>query len=186
MGEDSTLSWREVLGRDVPAFGVLATVALGFGLLLNQFRDSPLLLIYQSKQLRFEQAVARLVPLETTERAAMPLGVLREVTLEEFRTFVNGRQGLVLDARPEIFHRLGHVPGALSLSREEFEKDYARQRSLLEKSKDKPVALYCSDAHCEDSRMVAEALCRLGFRHILLFRGGWVEWTRVGLTEERS
>ncbi|MCC7518024.1 MAG: rhodanese-like domain-containing protein [Verrucomicrobiae bacterium] len=164
----------------------MTTIALGLGLLLNQFRDAPLPLLYQSKQVRFEQEVARLVPLETPRHSVVASSAVREVGLEEFREFVSGRRGLVLDARPEIFHRLGHVPGALSLPRDDFEKAYARQRSKLEGNKDLPVAVSCSDAHCEDGRMVAEALQRLGFRHVLLFKGGWAEWTRAGLPEERS
>lgn len=46
------------------------------------------------------------------------------LTLEEFFEFVD-KDGLVLDTRSKIFYRLGHVPGAISLLRDDFENAYA-------------------------------------------------------------
>jgi transposase len=40
--------------------------------------------------------------------------------------FVQEKRGLVLDARVEVYHRLGHVPGALSLPIQFFELGYAK------------------------------------------------------------
>jgi predicted sulfurtransferase len=67
---------------------------------------------------------------------------------------VESKRGLVLDARPEIFHRLGHVPGALSLPRDDFETGYAALKEKLEADRSQPIVIYCSSASCEDSGLV--------------------------------
>ena len=191
------------LGRDLSTFAVIATICLGGGLVINQFHDQPLPLAYVSKQRRLELAISQLSTRETRADTSgreeqTPIsqkeptlldgpsvaGPPQRIDLAGFRHFVQAKQGVILDARPEIFHRLGHVPGALSLSREEFERDYAKQRVYLESKIDGLVAVYCSDAGCEDSQMVADALVKLGYRRVLVFKGGWAEWTQTGLPEE--
>ena len=99
---------------------------------------------------------------------------------------VLGLHALILDARPEIFHRFGHIPKAISLPREDFEACYSKQRTLLEKHKKHPVVIYCSGVSCEDGEMVANALIALGFTDVRFYRGGWDEWTRIGLPEEKA
>lgn len=84
------------------------------------------------------------------------------------------------------FHRFGHIPKAISLPREDFEACYSKQRTLLEKHKKHPVVIYCSGVSCEDGEMVANALIALGFTDVRFYRGGWDEWTRIGLPEEKA
>lgn len=176
------------LGADLLRLGVLATVCTCAALVCNQLREESLPLVYASKQARIEQAVDRTTAAEPAPDAAQPSTpgeAPRVIDLAEFRNLVQSKHGVVLDARPEIFHRLGHVPGALSLSREEFEQDYATERSFLEARREEPLAVYCSSASCEDSQMVADALAKLGYQHVLVFKGGWDAWTQAGLAEEK-
>ena len=108
------------------------------------------------------------------------------LTLEQFQAFLASKQGIILDARPEIFHRLGHVPGALSLPREDFEASYNKLKPILEKDKNQVIAVYCSSSSCEDSGLVQNALQSLGYTHVSVFHGGWAEWTNAGLPEETN
>src|SRR4051812_4456688 len=88
------------------------TTALCSGILINQFREHPLSLMYESKAERLEKSVQRLVHQAVVTKKTK--GGLPEIlTLEEFSTFVTEKRGIVLDARPEVFHRVSHVPGAL-------------------------------------------------------------------------
>ena len=187
---------RRRLKQDILMLCGLATACMFAGLSLNQMHDEPLPLVYMSKASRLQQAVAHLErdPLPNTtssekilvSAATVPRdGSPRIIDLEEFRSFVQAKHGLLLDSRPEIFYRLGHVPGALSISREEFERDYANQRSILEPMRNEAIVVYCSSTVCEDSEMVADTLKKLGYQHILVFKGGWEEWTHAGLPEER-
>ena len=163
-------SLLETIANDLSTVWIMATVGVCCGFAINQFRDNPLPLVYSPKAERIQQAVAKL-SMENTTPAQLNPGVVvgggalsdapavRYLDLASFREIVERRErGIVIDARPEIFHRLGHVPGALSLSREEFESSYSKQRSLLEKDKTLPIVIYCSSYSCEDSQMVADAL----------------------------
>jgi rhodanese-related sulfurtransferase len=91
-----------------------------------------------------------------------------------------------LDARPEIFYRLGHVPGALSLARDDFENAYAQLKERLEKDKNQPLIIYCSNSSCEDSHLVQSALLKLGYVNVAVFSGGWATWTQEKLPEETN
>jgi rhodanese-related sulfurtransferase len=106
--------------------------------------------------------------------------------LEQFHEYVEANRGLILDARPELFHRLGHVPGAISLPRESFSATYEKIKGKLEHNKGQPIVVYCSELTCEDSVMVQSALVQLGFTHVSVFRGGWDEWTQAGFPTERN
>ncbi len=190
-------SWRQIIAQDLFTVWIIAVIAACVGFAINQLRDTPLSLVYTPKAERLQQTVnkiasdSRIVP--GTESAA-PDGNLpsvaaevRQLDLPAFRDIVESKtKGIVLDARPEIFHRLGHVPGAISLSREEFEADYAKHRSLLEKDKSQLIAVYCSSSSCEDSQMVADALVKLSFTRVFVFKGGWSDWSAAGLPEEKA
>ncbi len=108
-----------------------------------------------------------------------------DVSLGYFRAFVNAKRGLVLDARPGIFHRDGHVPGAVSLPRDDFESSYARVKVLLEANRGQSMVVYCSDDACDDSKWVCQALTSLGYTRVNVFRGGWDAWTHAGLPTEK-
>lgn len=174
---------RQILQADLLTVWLLATTSLCAGLLLNQFRDKPLPLVYQSKEERVMAAVEQIAFAPETARTA---DVPEYMGLEEFRGLVESKEAVVLDARPEIFHRLGHVPGALSLPREDFEASFALHRSRLESDKGALIVIYCSGSACEDSDLVRKALHRLGFTRVSVFKGGWAAWTSAGLPEERT
>jgi len=116
---------------------------------------------------------------------AMNLGteLPARVSLNEFRAFVVSQRGWVFDARPEVFYEMGHVPSALSLPREDFEKAYTSLRAKLETDKQRPIAVYCSDEDCEDSEMVGEALRNLGYERATVLKAGRSQWDLAGLPE---
>jgi rhodanese-related sulfurtransferase len=176
-------------GGDLIGVCILATVSVCLGLLINQFRDHRLPLIYATKQQRLEEAMV-----QVASAAATPVPIAinapaaaenpRVIGLEEFRKEVEGKKSIIFDARPEIFHRFGHVPGAISFPREDFENSYSKYKSLLESDKNQTLTVYCSSQSCEDSDMVADALVKLGYGHVLVFKGGWDEWSATGLPQE--
>jgi len=154
-GEAVASKW----GKDLAGFTLLAVASACLGLLINQGREHPLPLIYVIKA-----------------------GQSETVGLPEFRKIVESENAIILDARPALFYRRGHVPGAISLSREQFEKEYPKRKALNDK--DRLIAVYCSGADCKDSGMVAAALVKLGHSRVLVFAGGWDAWTGAGLPAE--
>jgi rhodanese-related sulfurtransferase len=97
-----------------------------------------------------------------------------------------GRAALILDARPEIFYRFGHIPSALSLPRDDFENGYRALGAVLQRDRQQVLVVYCAGNDCQDSQMVGEALQRLGYPHVRLFRGGWSDWESENLPVEKQ
>lgn len=177
----------KTLRADLIFLWLLATTALCVGLLINQFRDAPLPLVYKSKSERLHDSVNRIAsqaPIASATEKTVQLP--QKLSLEEFSAYVSEKRGLVLDARPEIFHRLGHVPGALSLPRDEFETGYALVKNTLEADRAQPLVIYCASSSCEDAGLVKTSLTALGFTNIAIFEGGWGEWTNAKKPEETN
>jgi predicted sulfurtransferase len=179
-----------ILAKDILFFLILGSVALPVGILINQMHAHPLPLIYESKVHRLERSVANLAPARIDEAkltaTSSATQEIPKIDLQEFKEALAGAKALVVDARPEIFHRLGHIPGAVSLPRDDFEAFYAKKRKNLELYKDKRVVIYCSGDTCEDSKLVGYALTRIGFKKLEVFAGGWNQWREEHLPEEKE
>jgi rhodanese-related sulfurtransferase len=169
-------SFGSQIVRDLGGVALLAIVSLAVGLVMNRFSSRALPIVYQTPEQRFDAELTTLV-------AAPPFKIAPAATvgLEEFLAAVNGKSALIIDARPAVFFEQGHVPGALSLSRERFARDYRRLASVLKAAVDKPVIVYCSGGDCHDSRLVANALLSLGFSNVSVFTGGWLAWSEARL-----
>jgi rhodanese-related sulfurtransferase len=162
--------------RDLAAVVLLALTAVAAGLIVNHFSSSPLPLVYQTPEQRFDAELNTMV-------AAPPFKLPPAATigLDQFRSAVDDKSTLIFDARPSAFFENGHVPGALNLARDNFAHDYRRLTSVLQSAHDKPIIVYCSGGDCHDSRLVANALVSLGFSNVRVFTGGWDEWSAAGL-----
>jgi rhodanese-related sulfurtransferase len=170
-----------VRSRDFIGVLCLALASLAAGLIINRFRSSPLPVVYQSPEQRFDKELATLIEAPPFKLAPAPA-----VGLEEFRSAVEGKSALILDARPSAFFQRGHVPGALNLSRDDFAHDYRRLGSVLKDTRDKRIIVYCGGGDCHDSRLVANALLNLGFSNVSVFTGGWEAWSAARLPQSAN
>jgi len=84
---------------------------------------------------------------------------------------------LFLDARPVDFYRMSHIPGALALSEDDFERAFARLEPALRARFD--LVVYCSGYGCEASHIVAGKLKQRGIQAAIL-NEGWPAWTDAG------
>ncbi len=162
--------------RDLAGVALIAILSLGAGLAINRFSSSPLPIVYQTPEQRFDLELTSLV-------AAAPFKIAPAATigLAEFRSAVDSKSATILDARPSVFFQQGHVPGALNLARDNFAQDYRRLSAILKAAGDKPIIVYCSGGECHDSRLVANALLTLGYGNVSVFTGGWEDWSSAGL-----
>ena len=162
--------------RDLAGVALLALASMAAGLAMNRLSSHPLPIVYQTPEQRFDAELTTLV-------TAPPFKIAPAATvgLAEFRSAVETRSALILDARPSVFYEQGHVPGALNLSRDDFARDYRRLAPVLKTATDKPVIVYCSGGICHDSRLVANALLSLGFSNVRIFTGGWEAWSEARL-----
>jgi 3-mercaptopyruvate sulfurtransferase SseA len=176
-----------LMRKDISFIVMCITVACLLGLFMNQLRDAPLPLIYETKEARLTRSIERLAVEQRQVTATVSSAEISpSLSLRDFESLVFARNVLILDARPEIFYRFGHVPGAVSFPREAFEHAYERLKPRLEKDRNQPLVVYCSSASCEDAGLVRAAFQKLGYQNVGVFHGGWSEWTVASLPEEKS
>jgi rhodanese-related sulfurtransferase len=167
------LAWRIL--RDLGGVALLAIASLAAGLVMNRLSNR-LPLVYQTPEQRFDAELTTLVTAPPFKIAPAAI-----VALPQFRSAVETRSALILDARPSVFFEQGHVPGALNLARADFARDYRHLSPALKAAIDKPIIVYCSGGDCHDSRLVANALLSLGFSNVSVFTGGWEAWSAARL-----
>ena len=80
---------------------------------------------------------------------------------------------LFLDARPVAFYEMSHIPGALPLPEDDFDKHFAKIEPRLRSSLD--IVVYCSGFGCEASHLVARKLKERGIPAVVLSEG-WPAW----------
>jgi 3-mercaptopyruvate sulfurtransferase SseA len=171
--------FKKVIMQDLAGLFVLLLGCLILGLCINQMRFAPLPLAYVSPQSRLTQVVQQFGHLSTT-----PVVLDKPVGLAEMQSICLTRAALILDARPKIFYRIGHIPSAISLPRDDFGKQYQAVQANLIAHRNSSIVVYCSGGECHDSQMVADALRKLGYPHVRLFQGGWSDWEGSRLPEE--
>lgn len=106
------------------------------------------------------------------------------LTLEECRQFVESRQGMLLDARGAKFFAKSHIPGAINLPVNDFDKAYEAVRTKLRP--DQRIVVYCSSLSCPDSGKLRDKLVKLGYTRVEVFKGGLAAWWKAGLPMEKS
>jgi rhodanese-related sulfurtransferase len=84
---------------------------------------------------------------------------------------------LFLDARPVAFYEMSHIPGALPLPEDDFDRAFVKIEPRLRSSFD--IIVYCSGFGCEASHLVARRLKERGIPAVVL-NEGWPAWTDAG------
>jgi rhodanese-related sulfurtransferase len=74
----------------------------------------------------------------------------------------------------------GHLPGAVHIHFEEVED---RAAELLP-DRDALIVTYCSNTACQNSRIAAEKLAKLGYTNVRRYEEGKQDWTDAGLDLE--
>ena len=113
--------------------------------------------------------VDRLVETFLTDRAS-----LAAVDLRELEQLVADGSVTLLDVRPALEYRQGHIPRAWSMPVEELE------HRLAELPRDRDVVAYCRGPYCVFSDEAAHVLQTHGFR-VRRFEEGFPEWRAAGL-----
>ncbi len=97
-----------------------------------------------------------------------------KLSYDDALRFLNGRKGVIIDARyPDSFQK-GHLAGAVNIP---VNANSAERRSrLVAIPRGRPLLVYCQSRFCEYDESLAVSLARDGFEQILLYPGGWMEW----------
>ena len=116
--------------------------------------------------------VDRLVETYLTDRAS-----LTAVDIAELRRLVEDGTVTLLDVRPVLEYRQGHIPNARSIPVAELE------RRLSELPRDREVVAYCRGPYCVYADEAAQLLQEHGFR-VRRLEEGFPEWRAAGLPVE--
>ena len=88
---------------------------------------------------------------------------------------------LVDTLRPLHFEQ-AHLPGAVLIEME----TVAEQAPALLPDRDALVITYCSNVACQNSRVVAEKLAKLGYTNVRRYEAGKQDWIEAGLPVETA
>lgn len=101
---------------------------------------------------------------------------VEEIEVGEARARLD-RGALLLDARPRDFYDMSHVPGALPLPEDDFDRAFAALEGRLRSHFD--IIVYCSGYGCEASHIVARRLAEKKI-HAAILHEGFPAWTDAG------
>jgi rhodanese-related sulfurtransferase len=86
---------------------------------------------------------------------------------------------LFLDARRTREYEAGHITGAQSASAWEADLLEKITKTREEYPAEAPIVVYCgSSKECEDSKIVSRQLKEVGFTSIMIYQGGFPEWSK--------
>lgn len=109
---------------------------------------------------------------------------VRLISLQEAEDLWSSGQVTILDARAAGLFRDGHVPGARNIPPEELGQGFPAW--VLVMPREATLVVYCEGGACRSSLDLAERLHQAGFQDIRVLIGGWEEWARAGLPEEKG
>jgi rhodanese-related sulfurtransferase len=116
--------------------------------------------------------IDRLVELYLTDR-----GGLTAIDVRELHQLVADGAVTLLDVRPEVEYRQGHIPTARSIPVDEL------RHRLAELPRDKEVVAYCRGPYCVFADEAAQLLLGNGFK-VRRLADGFPEWRAEGLPVE--
>jgi len=106
--------------------------------------------------------------------------MVTEINAEELKQKLeNGRDFILIEVLlPELFDQW-HIPGAINIPADDM-KDIAPGKL----SRDSQIIVYCRSLTCHASDRAAVALEDMGYKNIIIFRGGKKEWEEKGYPVE--
>ena len=109
-------------------------------------------------------------------------GAVSSISLDDFFALQQSGKTLIFDARAAFFYQLGHIPGAINLSKNDCDQSIAARESEIKAAlaAGKILIVYCSSITCPDARTVAIHLSGFGYP-VRIFSGGWEAWKEADL-----
>ena len=140
-------------------------------LLFNQLRN---------KSLPFLRAKVEVVSSVPSLKAIGPGSHVTGIDLELAKKLFE-ENTLFVDARAEEFYNEGHIPNAICF--DDFDLLVEKLENTI--GMDDQFIVYCSDSDCGSSEDLSYELQSYGYNNILLFKGGWKEWTDANLIQAK-
>jgi rhodanese-related sulfurtransferase len=104
------------------------------------------------------------------------------ITRDELQRRITDGGITVLEALPVSYWEAEHLPGAIAFPLDDIDGQAAR----LLTDKAAPIAVYCSNAVCNNSHVVAARLTELGYTSVFRYTEGKQDWIEAGLPVESA
>ena len=104
------------------------------------------------------------------------------ITRDELHQRIAQGEITVLEALPVSYWEAEHLPGAIAFPPDDIDGQAAR----LLPDKAAAIAVYCSNATCHNSHVVAERLAKLGYTSVFRYTEGKQDWIESGLPVESA
>ena len=114
-----------------------------------------------------------------TPKDKLPKG---QITLAEAKAAFDAGKTNFVDARTREFFAQGHIPGAIRLQLEDFQKGVPSKLALM--PRENQTIVYCAGGHCDESERVAEQLEGSGYSRIFIIHDGFPGWKSMGYEVE--
>lgn len=89
----------------------------------------------------------------------------------------------LVEVLPSAEYDRYHLPGALNVP---LGKDFSEKIQQALPNKQQAIVVYCKDSECEASPEAAKRLDDLGYREVMDYSGGKVDWKKAGLRVEEG
>jgi rhodanese-related sulfurtransferase len=97
------------------------------------------------------------------------------ISRERLAEILPGRRVVLIDARLAVEFEEGHIEGAINIPYEKLPEYYDRLTASV--PLDAMVVCYCQSLTCDDSENLARELKFMGYANVILYKGGWDEWS---------
>ena len=104
----------------------------------------------------------------------------RTVTVEEVKSLFDAGV-VIVDVRSPRLHARRHIPGAIHL---DLKVVFDEESLAAVAKKDEPLVIYCSGVKCSRSSRASADAVSWGYKEVLYFRGGIVDWRDAGYPME--
>jgi rhodanese-related sulfurtransferase len=101
-----------------------------------------------------------------------------EIELAAVKQLFDAGAALFIDARGREEFEAGHIAGSLSMPFDEVTSEPERMEQLM--TGGMPIVTYCGGGLCEDSLGLAWELLAAGQTRVVVYVGGYAEWTEAG------
>lgn len=102
--------------------------------------------------------------------------VYKEVHAEEFQTYTEDTNNILIDVRTNSEYQKSHIKGAINVSY--FGGHFKEKVEVMHLDTSKTVLIYCETQH--RSLFVAKKLHKIGFQTIIDLDKGMIKWRKYG------
>jgi len=173
---------------------VIMVIALIVGVAHNAVRSDPVKLLPKVRTPAAASSASNAATHEAAKNEAAPEEVSEsqyvtedelaagEVSMARMQTIMEAETAIIIDARVADQFAKGHLPGAMNIPIYDFVEYYGQLDERV--PMDAMVIVYCQSVTCDESENLAQELRLMGYERVVVYRGGWDEWSEAGLPVE--